>query len=214
MNTCKLTTIRFKNIVNYKLHYFSRHAIVRLMNSKKNTIKIILDLGCGKKKRKGSIGVDYTDRFPVNVNHNLNLFPYPFRTNYADEIYLDNVLEHLDDTLDVMREISRILKPGGFVKIIVPYFRSSWAFIDPTHKKFFTAHSFAYFDLNHIFSQTYDYTETRFFVERIIFNETHTKRSWFTKLVVRFANKWPAKYEYYISHLYPLDDITFYLHKP
>ena len=29
---------------------------------------------------------------------------------------------------------------------MVPYFRSVWAHIDPTHKHFFTVQSFIYFD--------------------------------------------------------------------
>jgi hypothetical protein len=38
----------------------------------------VLDLGCGKKKRSGAIGVDYSDRHNVDVISDLNLFPYPF----------------------------------------------------------------------------------------------------------------------------------------
>ena len=93
----------------------------------------ILDLGCGKKKREGAIGVDFSDRHDADVIHDLNAFPYPFDDDSVDEIYLDNVLEHLDDPLKVMEEVHRICKPNGLVKVIVPYFRSVWAFIDPTH---------------------------------------------------------------------------------
>ena len=32
----------------------------------------ILDLGCGKKKRSGAIGVDYSDRHNADVIHDLN----------------------------------------------------------------------------------------------------------------------------------------------
>ncbi len=175
--------------------------------------KIILDLGCGKKKRDGAIGVDYSDRHGADFIHDLNLFPYPFESDTVDEVYLDNILEHLDDPMRVMKEVHRISKRGGLVKVIVPYFRSMWAFIDPTHKHFFTVDSFAYYDPRHVICQRYDYTDTRFFVERIVFNETIHAR-WLTRqMVVKLANKWPNRYESYLSHLYPLDDITYYLTK-
>lgn len=73
----------------------------------------VLDLGCGKKKRPGAIGVDYSDRHDADVIHNLNVFPYPFPDNEFDVIYLDNVLEHLDDPMQVMSEVHRICAVGG-----------------------------------------------------------------------------------------------------
>ena len=172
----------------------------------------ILDLGCGKKKKDGAIGVDFSDRHDADVIHDLNAFPYPFDDNSIDVIYLDNVLEHLDEPLKVMEEVHRICKPNGLVKVIVPYFRSVWAFIDPTHKHYFTVDSFAYYDPRHIICQRYDYTPARFFIEKITFNET-LKNRWSKKLMVSFANKFPNKYENYLSHLYPLDDISYSLKK-
>ena len=172
----------------------------------------ILDLGCGKKKRPGSIGVDYSDRHDPDVVHDLNIFPYPFENNEFDEIYLDNVLEHLDHPIRVMEEVYRICRLGGHVKVIVPYFRSVWAYIDPTHKHFFTVDSFAYYDPRHIICQRYDYTDARFLVEKIVFDETLDIR-WTKRLMVKFANKYSHKYEFFLSHFYPLDDITYYLQK-
>ena len=111
-----------------------------------------------------------------------------------------------------MEEVNRICSKGATVKIIVPYFRSVWAFIDPTHKNFFTVDSFSYFDPRHPISQRYDYTLAKFYVEDIIFNETLPNR-FFKKVLIFIANKYPNKYEYYFSHLFPLDDITYYLKK-
>lgn len=172
----------------------------------------ILDLGCGKRKRPGSIGVDYSDRHNADVIHNLNVFPYPFFDQEIDQIYMDNVLEHLDDPLKVMEEIYRICKPGARIEISVPYFRSLWAFIDPTHKNYFTVDSFAYYDPTHIICRRYDYTPARFLVEGIHFNR-FLKNRLFKRLVIIFANKHPNRYEYYFSHLYPLDEISYSLQR-
>ena len=109
-------------------------------------VKKILDLGCGKKKRSNAIGIDFNERTEADIIHDLNMFPYPLEDNTFDEIYIDNTLEHLDNIIAVMEEVHRICKKGGMVKVMVPYFRSAWASIDPTHKHYFTANSFAYFD--------------------------------------------------------------------
>jgi SAM-dependent methyltransferase len=172
----------------------------------------ILDLGCGTRKRPGAIGVDVSERTGADVIHDLNTFPYPFEDEAFDEIYLDNTLEHLDDVVRVIEEVHRLCRRGGQVTIVVPFFRSMWAFIDPTHKHFFTVGSFDYFDPGHPTSARYPYSAVRFSCERIVFNET-LKNSWLKSLLLRVANRWPRGYEYYLSHLYPLDDITYRLRR-
>lgn len=177
-------------------------------------LKTILDLGCGNKKRIGSIGIDINPNTDADIVHDLNQFPYPFDSSTFDEIYADNVIEHLDNVLKVMEELHRISKPGGILIIKVPYFRSRFAYIDPTHKHFFTTESFTYFDPEHIHHSLYNYSPSLFQTLKKGFDED------FPKMGVRdhvifpfkyFCNKYPEFYEQYLSHLFPLDEITFYL---
>lgn len=170
----------------------------------------VLDVGCGNRKRAGAIGIDINPRSQADVIHDLNITPYPFEESIFDEIYVDNVLEHLNDVIKTLEELHRIGKPNALVKIIVPYFRSRWSCIDPTHKHFFSADSMSYFDPDHIHCKLYDYSFARFKIEKRVFNET-LKNSIFKKMVLMIANWKPSAYEWYLSHLYPLDDITFYL---
>lgn len=174
--------------------------------------EIRIDLGCGNSKRAGTIGVDFNERTSADIIHDLNLFPYPFDDCSIDKIYIDNTLEHLDRPLEVMEELHRIVKVGGAVKVIVPYFRSAAAFIDPTHKHFFTVESFSYYDPNHIVCQRYDYTLARFKVEKIVFHEG-LQSGLIKRFVAFLANKWPLKYENYLSQIIPLDEVTFYLRR-
>lgn len=44
--------------------------------------------------------------------------PYP--ANTFDVVFADNVLEHLEQPIDVFREISRVLKPGGKLLVKTP----------------------------------------------------------------------------------------------
>jgi predicted SAM-dependent methyltransferase len=174
----------------------------------------ILDLGCGNRKRAGAIGIDKNPATCADIVHDLNTFPYPFEESTFDAVYVDNVLEHLEDVIAVMEELHRITKPGGIVKVIVPYFRAKWAFIDPTHRHFFTIDSFSYFDPSHVHHKLYNYSKATFTVERIAFNEDITHNGILRLLVgpVKFlANAWPTAYETMLSHLFPLDTLSFYL---
>lgn len=173
-------------------------------------IPTILDLGCGTRKRPGAIGLDINPLSNADVIHDLASFPYPFGDNSFEEIYVDNVLEHLDDVIRTMEELHRISLDGAMVKIIVPYFRSRWAFIDPTHRRYFTVDSFAYFDPNSPISRIYPYSPARFTPEKVIFNENIP--SGIGKRVVKWlANRWPSRYERFLGHLVPMDDLTYYL---
>lgn len=170
----------------------------------------ILDLGCGNRKRPGAIGLDINPDTDADVVHDLDRHPYPFEASTFDEIYADNVIEHLDNVIKVMEELHRIGKSGGMLKIMVPYFRAKWAFIDPTHKHFFTTESFTYFEPDHPHSKLYNYSRARFSVEKVVFNET-IRRGVITAAVKAIANAWPHRYERFLGHLYPLDELTFYL---
>jgi SAM-dependent methyltransferase len=121
---------------------------------------VIINLGCGKTRIPGSIGVDCV-AIPnsVDVVHNLNITPYPFENDFADEIHFYHVLEHLDNPVTKLEEIHRILKPLGILHMRVPHFSSSGAFTDITHKRPFSYYSFDAFQEGNYHSY---YTKKRF----------------------------------------------------
>lgn len=106
-----------------------------------------INLGCGKTKIPGVIGVDrvkvegYTD-----VVHDLDVIPYPFESNSISEIHMYHVLEHLHNPKEKMEELHRILKPGGKLLLRVPHFSSQGAFTDITHIRPFGYLSFDCFE--------------------------------------------------------------------
>ncbi|NYZ75675.1 class I SAM-dependent methyltransferase [Candidatus Micrarchaeota archaeon] len=103
----------------------------------------ILELGCGNKKGCGCpykgdiVGVDISPDSKADIIWNLEKFPYPFKNNEFDAVYIHHCLEHLEDTVKVMDQIWKITKPHGKVLILVPYGASAWSLTNPTHKKFF-----------------------------------------------------------------------------
>jgi predicted SAM-dependent methyltransferase len=96
-----------------------------------------LNLGCGHNKRDGYVNID---KYPVvspDMLWDLEQTPYPFETNSVAEIAATHVLEHLGQSTDVflgiIKELHRILKPGGTIDITVPCYRSDAYWGDPTH---------------------------------------------------------------------------------
>lgn len=102
----------------------------------------ILDVGCGDAKVPGAIGIDKADLTGVDVVHDLNQFPWPLDDETFDEIYMNDIIEHLDDSIKVMEQVYRLLKPGGKVYIRVVYWNHRYSYGDPTHVKVFNEITF------------------------------------------------------------------------
>ena len=101
-----------------------------------------LNLGCGRFPKPGFVNVDWTAAPGVDVVHDLSMLPYPFADRQFDRVEADHVLEHLPQIFSVMREIHRLLKPGGALIIRVPHF--SRGFSHPEHRRGFDA-TFVYY---------------------------------------------------------------------
>ena len=52
--------------------------------------------------------------------HNVDIYTMPYADNTFDAAILSEILEHLDSDVDGLREIYRVLKPGGVAAITVP----------------------------------------------------------------------------------------------
>jgi SAM-dependent methyltransferase len=105
----------------------------------------ILDIGCGTRKLPGAIGIDWIGATAADVVHDLRQFPWPFPDASFDEMYADNVLEHLPDVVRTMEEIHRLGRPGALLHIITPHYASQASWRDPTHMHHFSWESFDYF---------------------------------------------------------------------
>jgi ubiquinone/menaquinone biosynthesis C-methylase UbiE len=96
-----------------------------------------LNLGSGQNKQAGFINVDKYDTFAPDILADLEILPWPFEDNSADEIRMSHVLEHLGATtgvfLGIIRELYRVLKPQAPLHIRVPHPRSEHFIGDPTH---------------------------------------------------------------------------------
>lgn len=50
----------------------------------------------------------------------------PFDDSSYDLIYSSNVIEHVNNPYEVMRESLRVLKPGGYLQFVIPNYFSFW----------------------------------------------------------------------------------------
>lgn len=105
-----------------------------------------LDLGCGKNKAEGYIGIDKYLYPCVDIVRDIDRHGLPFDSDSVDEVRAFHFLEHCHDLIFVMNEIWRVLRPGGRAVIRVPCIEvGTGAFRDPTHVRYFNSDSFAYF---------------------------------------------------------------------
>lgn len=113
--------------------------------------EMTLDLGCGRNKTPGAIGMDNVKLEGVDVVHDLLNFPYPFASGKFRQVVLSHVLEHftIEDIVKILNEVHRVLTPDGEITISVPHAFSAAAFTDPTHRSFFTFNTFYYFGKSH-----------------------------------------------------------------
>jgi len=102
----------------------------------------ILDIGCGKRKYPSSIGIDKNPDSDADVIRDLNKLPYPFKKNEFDIVYATHVIEHLRKPFKILKEIERILKPGGKFIVRVPHFSCVNAYGNPDHKHYYACESF------------------------------------------------------------------------
>lgn len=93
-------------------------------------------------KREGWICIDKMGNPDYKLDLELGILP--FADNSVDFIWAQHVLEHIWNVIPLTNEAWRILKPTGSFKIEVPMYPNSDCFIDPTHVRVFTEHTFNY----------------------------------------------------------------------
>lgn len=108
-----------------------------------------LDLGCGRNKVPGTIGVDRYAVGGVDIVHDLDAYPYPFRSGSFDVIYARHVIEHVESVVRFMKELHRIAGPGARIHIHTPHYSYTGSWRDPTHLRHFSCYSFEYFEQGH-----------------------------------------------------------------
>lgn len=92
---------------------------------------IVLNLGAGFSPIPCTLALDYPE-------WNAERQPIPYADGEVSGIHAYHFLEHFADPKLILREMQRVLKPGGIAQIVVPHYRSAMASHDLDHKSWFT----------------------------------------------------------------------------
>jgi SAM-dependent methyltransferase len=146
----------------------------------------------------------------VDVVYDLENVPLPFKDEQFDEIRCDAVLEHIE-YIPVLKDLFRILKKGGKIRIRVPHFTSRNNYRDPTHKKLFSIDTFDFFvekqtDKDYCFDFHFSkitYRKIKFFTKGLF---------WGNRLIeplINLSRRMQCLYEStFLCRLFPANDIV------
>lgn len=180
-----------------------------------NSHPTTLDIGCGRDKLPGALGLDMNPASHADVIHDLDRLPWPIESDAFDYVRAQDVLEHVADFLGVMAEIHRVCRDGARVVVRMPFMSSLNFATDPTHRRAGTSATFDYFDPDKALG-AYAYSAARFRLEEFHYGRFHHGTvgkvlKFLDQFVVPWAEKNSVIYEHYFPYLYPMHDITYVL---
>lgn len=134
-----------------------------------------LDLGCGDNPRNffnadEAYGIDIREDLPRNIKcADLAVESIPYEDDSFDYITAFEFIEHIprviynpkrrNSFIELMNEVYRVLKPGGYFFSSTPGYPNGVAFRDPTHINYITEETFPlYFDNHNRWASIYGFT--------------------------------------------------------
>jgi ubiquinone/menaquinone biosynthesis C-methylase UbiE len=165
---------------------------------------MILDVGCGRRKLSGSVGFDISKDSDADVFGDAEVTPWSFKSESFDLVYSSHFLEHCKEPFIVLREMFRVCRYGGEVRVVVPHFSSSGGFNDLSHK-----HFFGYFSLEQFGSQFKGYRSQG--VKPFGVLKTHLVFGRFYQMVGLdwLANLFPMVYENFFAFIFPCREVVY-----
>jgi glycosyltransferase involved in cell wall biosynthesis len=140
------TYLRYNAEIQENVHRIHDEYIESLVEkwSADNKLKLV-ELGGRFNAKPGYETVDLKD---CDIVCDLN-GPWPFEDSSVGCIRAMDVFEHLKDPLHTMKELYRVMAPGGWAIIQVPSTDARGAFQDPTHVSYWNENSFFYYTKEH-----------------------------------------------------------------
>lgn len=156
-----------------------------------------LDVGCGRKKTAGAVGIDHSPHSDADVLCDLTHSPWPLRDNSFDEIHCHHVVEHMQDIVAFINEVHRVGKPGARVTFVTPHYSSVHSWEDPTHRFHLSLFSFD------VFAEDFSYLSNSSGSFRVLSRELGFSSSpinWLPRLIARWRPRW---YEKHLAFVFP-----------
>jgi SAM-dependent methyltransferase len=126
----KISQIFAPNLLNP--YYFIRSGLLKGIREFSSDLKgVLLDFGCGSKPYRslfqveGYIGLDYENPGHPHDNEHIDVFydgkRIPFENDYFDAVLCTEVVEHVFNIEVVLKELNRVVKPGGKLLVTCPF---------------------------------------------------------------------------------------------
>lgn len=154
--------------------------------------KKILDVGCGRNKHPGAVGLDFNSRTDADVIHDLGVVPYPFADDEFDEVISNHVIEHVPDMMAFVTELYRVTKHGGHIKLVTPHYSNPDWPADPTHRNHLNSYTFNYFIEDPKHRHFPFYTDIELRPKRIYVTLANLWRLIGLQFIVNLDGRWPA----------------------
>ena len=135
-----------------------------------------LNLGCGGEYKKGWVNLDISHKvygvpIKVDVEWDLNKFPYPFEDSQFNEVLIKLVLGYLDNPIKVLKELTRISKNKAKIVIYESHAKAYCSLTQLDYKNHFTENTF-----NNGHLKQYGLKELELIEKEILWNEHEWKR--------------------------------------
>ncbi len=165
-----------------------------------------LNLGAGRKSLKDYVNLDMFKLPGIDVVHDLNKYPWPFKDHAFSEVRCPYVLEMLSDFIKAVEEIYRISKPNAIIKVSSPLFPNMRSAQDPLTKTLMTYNTFDYFAPSKHHLNYYSKAKLKVLKREIVFSRNKYLR-WLSFL----PNINQKFYVRFLFNLFPANEILYTL---
>jgi SAM-dependent methyltransferase len=135
------------------LYIIRRNLFLSINNSAKYLYGRMMDFGCGCKpyenlfEVKEYIGVDIKVSGHNHMNSKVDIYydgtTLPFNDEYFDSVFSSEVFEHIANINEILKEINRVMKPGGKLLATTP-------FVWPEHEVPYDNYRYTSFGMKHL----------------------------------------------------------------
>ncbi|MDP8254653.1 MAG: methyltransferase domain-containing protein [Candidatus Alcyoniella australis] len=182
-----------------------------------------LDLGCGRNKLPGALGVDLDPTCEPDLVLDLDQQPWPLADSSFTQVRARHVIEHVRNAAGFLSEVWRVSRPDAQIEIVTPHFSNPMAFCDPTHRRALSARFIEFYvdpqahsafrnaarAAAHLaFESEFDLPQLPGSVRfRVLRRHLTFPRIWRFCGVAWLANRWLSFYEFYLSGIFRARDI-------
>jgi SAM-dependent methyltransferase len=167
----------------------------------------ILDIGCGLRKIPGALTIDKDINVKPDILWDLNVYPYPLEDNTFDIIYANDIIEHLIEPDNMIKEIWRIGIPGAEVNINTVFASGRNCYHELQHKRGFISTSFE----RYIDGAVAMSTKEKFKLLGCEYEPGIYRQHWWDRSLIQLANENKEYYEARFMWIYPLETISYKL---